>query len=42
MKQGDVSEVRVAAGESLTLKFLTLLHEGDTYQPETAIGEVWK
>ena len=42
MKQGEVSAVRVAAGESLTLKFLTLLHEGDDYQPETAIGKVWK
>jgi putative membrane-bound dehydrogenase-like protein len=42
MKQGEISAVRVAAGESLTLKFLTLLHEGDDYQPETAIGKVWK
>jgi hypothetical protein len=42
MKQGEVSAVRVAAGESLTLRFLTLLHEGDDYQPETAIGKVWK
>jgi putative membrane-bound dehydrogenase-like protein len=42
MKQGEVSAVRVAAGESLTLRFLTMLHEGDDYQPETAIGKVWK
>jgi putative membrane-bound dehydrogenase-like protein len=42
MNQGDVSAVRVAEGEALTLRFLTLLHEGDAYQPETAIGEVWK